>query len=232
MKNKVIRNLWLIIINSITLSRLIGALLLPIIFYKYGNSVTALIVLILYLTDAIDGLLARKLHLTTFFGGAMDAMCDKLLNFVAFILLGLMYNIMFCPLVLEITIILINYLIYRHGGNVQTSKTGRLKTIILDIFVILSFVVISLPALKIYIFTNNIVKLLINIFSIIIVVVDFITIIDYDKKYKLVKNDPKITHIKYQNRKRKTIKDIKHDLFDTEYYLKHKNESILKQFYK
>ncbi len=232
MKNKVIRNLWLIIINSITLSRLIGALLLPIIFYKYGNSVTALIVLILYLTDAIDGLLARKLHLTTFFGGAMDAMCDKLLNFVAFILLGLMYNIMFCPLVLEITIILINYLIYRHGGNVQTSKTGRLKTIILDIFVILSFVVISLPALKIYIFTNNIVKLLINIFSIIIVVVDFITIIDYDKKYKLVKNDPKITHIKYQNRKRKTINDIKHDLFDTEYYLKHKNESILKQFYK
>lgn len=232
MKNKVIRNLWLIIINSITLSRLIGALLLPIIFYKYGNSVTALIVLILYLTDAIDGLLARKLHLTTFFGGAMDAMCDKLLNFVAFILLGLMYNIMFCPLVLEITIILINYLIYRHGGNVQTSKTGRLKTIILDIFVILSFVVISFPALKIYIFTNNIVKLLINIFSIIIVVVDFITIIDYDKKYKLVKNDPKITHIKYQNRKRKTINDIKHDLFDTEYYLKHKNESILKQFYK
>ncbi len=205
---------------------------MPIIFYKYGNSVTALIVLILYLTDAIDGLLARKLHLTTFFGGAMDAMCDKLLNFVAFILLGLMYNIMFCPLVLEITIILINYLIYRHGGNVQTSKTGRLKTIILDIFVILSFVVISLPALKIYIFTNNIVKLLINIFSIIIVVVDFITIIDYDKKYKLVKNDPKITHIKYQNRKRKTINDIKHDLFDTEYYLKHKNESILKQFYK
>ena len=205
---------------------------MPFIFYKYGNSVTSLIILILYLSDAIDGFLARKLHLTTFFGCAMDAISDKLLNFVAFILLGIMYNIMFCPLILEITVLLINYLIYRHGGNVQTSKIGRLKTIILDIFVILSFVVISLYALNINIFTDNIIKLLINIFSIMIIIVDFIAIIDYDKKYKSVKNNPKIKHIKYQNRKRKTINDIKHDLFDTEYYLKHKNESILKQFYK
>ncbi len=232
MKNKLIRIILIIFINSITLTRLIGSFVLPFIYYKYGVSIASIVILALYLTDAIDGFLARRLHASTFFGCAMDALSDKLLNFVAFILLGLTYNIMFCPLILEITIMLINYLIYRHGGNVSTSKTGRFKTIILDIFVILCFVILSLPALNINLFSTSTLNILINIFTMVIIIFDFITIVDYDKKYIMTKNNPKLIHIKYQNRKRKTIKEAKHDLFDTEYYLKHKNESIVKQFYK
>ncbi len=223
----------LILINSITLTRLVGAFIIPFIYIKHGISITSFIILCLFATDAIDGFLARKLKLSTMFGSAADALCDKLLNFVAFVLLGLTYNILFIPFGLELLIMLINYLIYRNGGNVQTSKTGRFKTIISDIFVVLCFIIMSLPTLKINIpFIINNLDLFINIFTLIIIIFDLTAIIDYFKKLLNVKHDEEYTHVKYQNRKRKTFKEVINDLFDTDYYIKHKNEPILKQFYK
>ena len=72
----------------------------------------------------------------------------------------------------------------------------------------------------------------ITLFTVVIVIAEIITIIDYEKKYKIVRNDPKKIHVKYQNRIKKTYKAFIHDIFDTEYYIKNKNESILKQLYK
>ena len=144
MKNKVIKNFMLVFVNVITLIRLFGAIALPFIYIKYDMNVVALISLILFLTDAIDGFLARTFKVSTFFGSAMDAFSDKALNTISFILLTLDYTIMLCPLILEMAILLINYQIYRFGGNVQSSITGKIKTIILDLFVILSFTILSL----------------------------------------------------------------------------------------
>ena len=46
------------------------------------------------------------------------------------------------------------------------------------------------------------------------------------------RNNKKLTHIKYQHRIKKNMKEVLSDLFDTDYYIKHKNEPIMKQFYK
>ncbi len=236
MKNKVIKNFMLVFVNVITLIRLFGAIALPFIYIKYDMNVVALISLILFLTDAIDGFLARTFKVSTFFGSAMDAFSDKALNTISFILLTLDYTIMLCPLILEMAILLINYQIYRFGGNVQSSITGKIKTIILDLFVILSFTILSLPLLNtsshtILYFVKNI-DSYISFFATIIIIAEIITIIDYDKKYKIVRNDPKKIHVKYQKRTKKNAKEFLHDIFDIEYYAKNKNESILKQLYK
>ena len=236
MKNKVIKKLLLILVNSITIIRLLGAFILPFIYYKNGSSVTAVTIIILFFTDAIDGFLARKFKISTLFGSAMDALADKILNFISFIILGIEFNIMFCPFILELTILLINYLIYRHGGNVQSSKIGKIKTIVLDIMVIFCFILLSLPLFNnnynIINFLINNISIIIYIIALIIIIFELITIFDYDRKYIITKNDPKIKHIKLQNRKKKTLMEFLTDLLDTDYYLKHKNESIIKQFYK
>ena len=102
---KGVKIFWLIIINSITSIRFTGALLLPLIYHLQGPSFTAICTLILFSTDMIDGFLARTLKLSTFFGSALDASCDKILNTIAFILLGLNYPAMLIPLILEISIL-------------------------------------------------------------------------------------------------------------------------------
>ena len=225
----------LVIVNLITLTRLVGALLLPLIYVKYGPSICAIWTIVLFATDAIDGFLARTLKISTFFGSAMDGISDKLLNGISFIILGLQY-IMIPPLILELAIMSTIYSTYRFGGNIQSSKTGKIKTIILDVCVILSFILMSLPALKI---KGTIINHLVHntsgyiiLLGCIITIASIITLIDYNKKNKNTRNNKKLTHIKYQHRIKKNTKEVINDLFDTEYYVKHKNEPIIKQFYK
>ena len=225
----------LIIVNLITSIRLIGAFVLPFIYYKYGVNVAAIMIVILFISDYIDGFLARAFKVSTFFGSVMDASSDKLLNFIAFIILGLEYNIMFAPLVIEISILYTAYSTYRYGGNVQSTKIGKVKTFILDVCVVLSFALLSLPTLKLdYLFINKLIHLtdfLIYIFAFVILIACLIALIDYVGKNKIARANPKAFEKKYEKKKRKTFDMIIHDLFDTDYYKKHKDESIAKQLY-
>lgn len=229
-------NIKLILINLITITRLVGALILPFIYSKYGTSITSIVIICLFLTDAIDGFLARLLHSSTFFGCILDAGSDKLLNIIAFIILGLNYNIMFTPIVIEIAILYTMYSTYRYGGNVQSSFTGKVKTAIVDAVVVLSFVLMSLPTFEFklsimnYIIDNT--ESYIYVFGFIMIIADLIALIDYIAKNNEARSNPKAMEIKYEEKNRKPFKLIKKQLFDTKYYLEHKNESIMKQLYK
>jgi len=225
------------LVNSITLIRLIGAIILPFIYTKYSIGSTAFIIIILFLTDAIDGFLARKLKVSTFCGSILDGVSDKLLNIIALIILGLEYNILFCSLVIEITIFYTFYSTYRYGGNIQSSKTGKIKTIILDLCVVFSFLLLSL---KILITDNHFVlflvrntDIIINLFGFIALASCLVALFDYMKKNFDARNNPKCKRIKNSNKykTKKPFNMILDELFDTEYYLKHKDESILKQLY-
>ena len=118
MKYSALKIIELVFVNLITTTRLLGAFALPFIYVYHGPSVCALITIILFLTDAIDGFLARRLKISTFLGSMLDAFSDKLLNGISFIILGIEYNIMFAPLILELSILYTNYSTYRFGGNV------------------------------------------------------------------------------------------------------------------
>ncbi len=223
------------LINTITMIRLIGSFILPFIYVKYGPSFASLFIIILFLTDAIDGFLARHLKAATFFGSAADALSDKVLNTVSFIILSLEHTIMLAPLIIEISIMYTFYSTYRYGGNVQASKTGKMKAIVLDIFVILSFVIMSLPLINnksrflLKIIDNT--GFIITIFGFIIIVACLIALFDYLRKNTYARLNPKSVTIKKTHKKKKNIKLIMKQLFDTDYYMKHKDESIMKQLY-
>ena len=122
--------------------RLIGAFILPFIYFKHGVNYASIYIIILFLSDAIDGFLARLLNASTFFGSSLDALSDKLLNAVSFIILGIEYNILLAPLTIEVAIMYTSYSTYRYGGNVKSSVTGKIKTIVLDIAVIFIFLLL------------------------------------------------------------------------------------------
>lgn len=236
MKYNLLKIFEITIVNLITIFRLIGAVILPFIYFNKGTDTTAIWIICLFLTDAVDGFLARILKVSTFFGSSMDALSDKILNAIAFIILGFEYRIMIPPLILEIAIMLTIYSTYRFGGNIQSSRIGKTKTIVLDVCVVLSFILLSLDAFELkgiiigYIIKNT--NGFIGLFGCIITILSIITLIDYNKKNRLTRNNPKLIHIKYQDKERKTIKEIIKCSFDTEYYRAHKDESIMKQFYK
>lgn len=235
MDKKVVKGILIFIVNLITSIRLIGAFSLPIIYHYYGANITSIIIIILFLTDAIDGFLARLFKVSTFFGSLMDAMSDKLLNMISFIILGLEYNIMFAPLIIEIAILYTTYSTYRYGGNVRTLTIGKYKTIILDVLVILSFLLLSLPNFnitsKFIISIINYTDIIIHTFSIIITIFCIITLHKYLIENKKARNNPKPITIKLRNKTKKEVKLILKQLFDTEYYNEHKTESIMKQLY-
>ena len=108
MKYSCIKIIELVLVNAITLCRLFGALFLPIAYHLYGINFIALVTIFLFITDAIDGFLARRLKISTFFGCSMDALSDKVLNATLFILLGIEYRYMIPPLIIEILILYIN----------------------------------------------------------------------------------------------------------------------------
>lgn len=236
MKYKLNKIIQLVLINAITLTRFFGAILLPFIYSRGGPSVCALITVILFLTDAVDGFLARALHISTFFGSCLDGACDKLLGVMAFILLGLEYNIMIPPLILEICILCVMYSTYRNGGNIQSSKIGKIKTIILDICIVLAFAVISLPTFELdgffYMYLIQNTDSVVSLFGCIITIACTTALGDYIKKNKETIHDPNMIHIKEQKRVLKPFKKIIWMLFDSNYYYKHKDESIMKQLYK
>ena len=225
----------IILINLITLTRLIGAFTLPFIFVFKGAPIGAIVTIILFTTDWIDGLLARKLNACTLWGAGMDALCDKLLNICSFSLLGSVYSTMILPLLIEIAIMYTNYSSYRYGGNVKSTKIGKIKTVILDVLVILSFCIIGLQVFnsnsKIIIYLINKTTELINLFSCIITIACLVALTDYVKRNKEIRKNPKSEKAKKEVKHLKPFKQLMNDLLDTEFYKKHKEESIIKQFY-
>lgn len=122
--------------NKLTILRM---LLVPVFiacFYfpvSYANIAAAVVFTLAYITDILDGRIARKYHLVTNFGKLMDPMADKLLTCSAFVML--VAAGMLSPIV---TIIIIGReflisgfrLVAAGSGNViAASWLGKTKTI-------------------------------------------------------------------------------------------------------
>ena len=119
--------------NIITWSRL-GLLIPTLACFFTGNVIPAAAIFSgAALTDGVDGYVARKYGWTSKFGAKLDAFCDKVYvaigSVMPLIASGGVYAI---PLALEGTISAYN--LYRHyvkHQNVQSTKTGKLKTCLL-----------------------------------------------------------------------------------------------------
>ncbi|MEG0794411.1 MAG: CDP-alcohol phosphatidyltransferase family protein [Bacilli bacterium] len=137
-----------LIVNFFTVLRAVGIIALIPIFINMGGVVAATIAATCYLTDFIDGFLARKLHASTFFGSMFDGITDKAFNLVNFGILLSITPLAIIPIIIELGIIVVQKKKYQEKMNVKSNMTGKLKMWVAAITVILSYFLVDLNSLN------------------------------------------------------------------------------------
>lgn len=137
-----------ILVNLITSIRSLGTVAIVPIFVNAGSFVTALAACGFFLTDCIDGFLARKLHVESFFGSLLDALSDKAFGIVCLLLLSTLNPIFLAVIGVELGIFAINYTSAQKDNNVKSSKVGKAKTLLLAASIVGSFFCYGAPTIK------------------------------------------------------------------------------------
>ena len=131
--------------NIITISRIVSLILGFVFFIK--NKIILSLIFYIYgaVSDAFDGYFARKLSAYSKFGQYLDAISDKL-YFLSLIIILLIYKyyLIVIPLIIELTISVINYLILKKNKKVFTERVGKYKTTLLIIDLILGIISIKI----------------------------------------------------------------------------------------
>jgi len=211
------RKKWLIIVNLITSMRIIGSVFLFPIYFKYGQNVMGIILTVLFLTDWIDGYLARKYYVSTFFGSIMDSICDKVMAIVSCVILCFINKYFIIAIILESLIFIVNTFVLTQKGNIKSSLIGKGKMWVLSICVILGF------------FFSKEGKTILNVLiASPAILAELVTLYDYLKKGSKVKVEIVAKKPQY-----KPFKEIKGMLFSPEFYDAHKDdEGLITHIYK
>ena len=117
----------LLFINFLTLIRIIITIVIIPVYNLYGGFYVSLIVLIGYLTDSIDGILARHWHASTFFGAFFDVVADKTFTIMNFILLYLIAPYAIIPIIIEISIMIVQIIILKSSRKMAVKNMGKVK---------------------------------------------------------------------------------------------------------
>lgn len=233
----------LVIVNLLTLIRIIGTIILIPIYNTFGGKVVGIISLFCYLTDSIDGLLARKWHVSTFFGAMFDGISDKLFTIINFIILYLITPYALIPIIIEILIVLVQAFKFSRNLNIQSNIVGKSKVWILAITVVLTFLssdianisilsvnfknyILSIPSsnLYFYLLLPAIIMEVLSLFS-------YIFEICFPKNMELlVKKQTKIEVPKLTLNERKEY--LKNVWLNPDFYEKHKNDTNLRDLRK
>jgi len=234
--------LKLIIINMLTLIRVIGTIVLIPIYQNYGGMYVGILALICYLTDSIDGILARKWGASTFFGALFDGVADKLFTIVNFIVLYLITPYALIPILFEIAIIVIQFLKFALKLNVKSNIIGKLKVWILAMSVVLTFLVSDVSSLTIL--TNEIREYILGIPSKTLyfwllfpsIIMEALTFVSYvlelfvPQKIKVLVEEQK--ELKMPKLKGNIWENFKEIWLNPEFYKEHKNDTNLKDLKK
>ncbi len=192
--------------NIITISRIVSLILGFVFFIK--NKIILSLIFYIYgaVSDAFDGYFARKLSAYSKFGQYLDAISDKL-YFLSLIIILLIYKyyLIVIPLIIELTISVINYLILKKNKKVFTERVGKFKTTLLIIDLILGIISIKIKEI---IYPHIIILLLVLYF-------EFQTVFAYINQLNN-KSKEKIVSFKGKN----VIERIKLLLEEFIYYIK------------
>ena len=232
--------LKLIIVNVLTLMRVIGTIILIPIYKNYGGFAVGILALVCYLTDSIDGILARKLKASTFFGALFDGAADKLFTIMSFIILYLITPYAIIPILFEIAIVFVQTIKYKNNLNVKSNIVGKLKTWVLALCVILTFLVSDINSItfipkEFITWINNLNQN--NLYFILLMpatIMEIITLLSYILEiFKPI--NKKAFQEDEKNKKQVNKRDwptFKHIWLNPEFYNSHKDEVNLKDLTK
>ena len=202
---------WLVIVNTITISRIFASLFLFPIYFSYGSKIVGYILAVFFLTDWIDGYLARKYNVSTFFGSIMDSVCDKIIMIVACTVLYNLNPYMLYAIICEVLIFIVGTINIAQSKMTKTIYIGKIKMWVLCLCVVTGFFFCKLD--------KDFINLLISIPAIIF---DILTLSAY-----ISKSFNKRVIINSKKSKCKSLKDINEMLFSPEFYQKHKDSKVV-----
>lgn len=227
-----------IFVNALTLSRIVATIFLPMIWNMLHPPMLIILIALILLTDFFDGLFARKFHTQSLFGSIMDAIADKVFGIVILLLVSSYISLFYFIVLCELLIVAINIGAACLGATTKSSLIGKCKMWILGVTIIFGIISIFSKGLLEHIKSNSLIEF-INYFidneQIILLALVFTTIgaeimvfIDYSIRIikELIQKKQKIRY------NFKSKKDLKYVLFDTDYFLNHKDDSLSKHFLK
>lgn len=192
-----------LLVNLITASRLLFTVILMIIYKSIPNYWFLILIAIIFSTDFIDGKLARKFHVETFFGSLMDTMADKILNMALIFPLISITKWFWLLFVLEFLILFINFIGIIYGKKIRALFLGKIKMWFIFGTIFLGYACIFNYLKNSFVVIGLAVTLLLDLF----VLGDYIVF--------LVKQNKNRERFKVRN-----LNDLKYFLFNTDYYKK------------
>ena len=230
-----------IMVNMITALRGIGGILLVPIFSIYGSIPAAVWFISFMATDWIDGYLARKYEVSSFFGALLDGMFDKLFGIISFLLLASISPSYMIPLLFEAGILGYGLYSASKGNNVKSTIIGKAKMWFLAVSVLLGLLNTDLLTLENLLQTinlnsvplDNLVRLE-QVSKDSLIGMEALSLSSYVIKDKIEdKNNKEKTPLKVKDIKEviftkdKDIqKEIEYRLFDTKYYVENKDKPL------
>lgn len=230
-----------IMVNMITALRGIGGILLVPIFSIYGSIPATVWFISFMATDWIDGYLARKYEVSSFFGALLDGMFDKLFGIISFLLLASISPSYMIPLLFEAGILEYGLYSASKGNNVKSTIIGKAKMWFLAVSVLLGLLNTDLLTLENLLQTinlnsvplDNLVRLE-QVSKDSLIGMEALSLSSYVIKDKIEdKNNKEKTPLKVKDIKEviftkdKDIqKEIEYRLFDTKYYEENKDKPL------
>lgn len=217
-------------VNLLTVLRIIGTIFLIPVYKKYGAIKAVLLSVGCYITDLLDGILARRLQASTFFGALLDGAADKLLTLINFIILFFITPYAIIPIIFEFFIVLVQTYKYFNNYNVQSNAIGKLKVWILAITIMFVFLVSDINNLSFI--PVHIQKYILSIndyyFWILLpaLVIELIALVSYILEIIYVDNK------KYNVVVAKSDSEGNHFWLDPDFYSLHKDDANLKELRK
>lgn len=230
-----------IMVNMITALRGIGGILLVPIFSIYGSIPAAVWFISFMATDWIDGYLARKYEVSSFFGALLDGMFDKLFGIISFLLLASISPSYMIPLLFEAGILGYGLYSASKGNNVKSTIIGKAKMWFLAVSVLLGLLNTDLLTLENLLQTINLNSVpldslvrLEQVSKDSLIGMEALSLSSYVIKDKIEdKNNKEKTPLKVKDIKEviftkdKDIqKEIEYRLFDTKYYEENKDKPL------
>lgn len=226
--------------NFVTILRVVGIFALIPVYKIYGGVATFLLSAGCFLTDCVDGLMARSLKTSTFFGSLFDALSDKAFLVINMILLMTISPLAIVPILFELGIAYIQSVKYNLGMNIQSNKFGKFKMWVAGIVISLSYLLVDKTFIS-YLGSNLAVKLdkysEVQIFSTLflpLVLSEMVTLTSYIKEYFSDKKEKTEETIKVKKEEEKKIEEEMKEItlsdlmFEHEYYEKYRDYGNLK----
>ena len=235
--------LKLILINILTFIRIIGTIILIPIYNSFGAFSVSILSMICYLTDSIDGLLARKWRVSTFFGALFDGVADKLFTIINFIVLYLITPYALIPILLEISIVCVLFIKFVLKLNIQSNIIGKVKVWILAMSVVVALFISGInditfiPIVFKSLFINIPEKTLYLYILLPAIIMEVLTLISYileifkPKKIKILNKSKKALKINMLDGKNRW-ENFKNLWLNPSFYSEHKNDTNLIDLWK